>query len=144
MIQLLSIQEKLLYLQPCKIYIMETHKKFKLEQAAIKYYIFLTGIGLTAYCGLLCLNIRHAIAEWLSLAFAYILLAGGAWMFRLCKMSWLFLSYGFLVRTCMILHDIDYFGEYEQMAHYAVFSIGLLLCAIFILNLKKYLGNGNE
>ena len=126
------------------MHIMETHKKFKLEQTAIKYYIFLTGFGLTIYCGLLCLDVRHVIAEWLSLAFAYILLAGGAWMFRLCKMSWLFLSYGFLVRTCMILHDIDYFGKYERMAHYIVFGIGFILCLIFLFNIKQYLGNEDD
>lgn len=63
---------------------METKRKLKIEQTALKLYIFACGIGLTAYAGLLCFGIRTPMAEWLSMSAAFILLTMGAWAFRLC------------------------------------------------------------
>jgi len=46
---------------------METYHKFRIEQNAIRIYVIFTGILLTVYCGLLCFDVRHFLAEWICL-----------------------------------------------------------------------------
>lgn len=123
---------------------METHKKFKVIQCVLKMYIFIVGFGLVIYMGLLCLNVRHIIADLLCMCFGMGLLLLSAWVFKLCKMSVSFILYIFLVRTCIILHRENVFGGYVDIAHYIVFGIGFTLVMIFLLNYKKYICNEND
>jgi len=123
---------------------METHKKFRIEQNALRIYVFSVGIGMTIYCGLLCLGMRHFIAELMCIIGAYLLLCGGAWMFRLCWLSWAFIFYTFVVRLCILFHAEGLFDGYWhgysilEMAHHTMFSIGFVLATFFVCNIKRY------
>jgi len=124
---------------------METHKKFKIEQNALRVYVFVVGIGMTIYCGLLCLGVQHCISEILCVVGAYALLCGGAWMFRLCWLSWAFIGYTFLARLCIILRPEGFFdGEWcgypvLDIAHYVMFGIGTVLTGYFVCNFGRFM-----
>lgn len=116
---------------------METYKKFKLEKHALRSYIFLSGILLTIYCGLLCFDIRGDIVEWLTMTLGFVLLVGGVWMYRLCRLTWVFVVYVYLVRTCMIADRLGWFGECVDYLIYGVFGIGVILCGLFVFKLVR-------
>lgn len=118
---------------------MKNFTKLKIHQSCIKLFIIGNGIGFTLYCGVLCLGMRHALAEWLSMTAAYILLCCAAWIFRLCLLSWLFLIYTYLIRCCIIAHRLGWFGEYINLAHYIAFTIGIILTLFFFANINKYM-----
>jgi len=123
---------------------MDTLRKFRIEQNALRIYVFSVGIGMTVYCGLLCFGVRNLIAELLCIIGAYILLLGGAWMFKLCWLSWAFIFYSFLVRLCILLYAEGFFeGTWHgysvlEMAHHTVFTVGAVLTSVFLCNIKKF------
>lgn len=111
---------------------METHKKMKMEQTALKLYIFACGIGLTAYAGLLCFGIRTPLAERLSMSSAFVLLTMGAWAFRLCWVAYMMIAYMYTIRCCIILQEVGFWGKWIDVAHWVAFIIGLIVCFLFI------------
>lgn len=118
---------------------MEIYKRFKLEQWALKLYVALSGVGMTCYCIMLCFGFRHCIAEFISLTFSYLLLCSAVWMFKLCWLSWAFLTYCFAIRVCIILYELGVFGEYIDIAHYIATGVGIALSVFFLCNSQKYL-----
>ena len=120
---------------------MTTLSKFKIQQSFLKMFIIGNGIGFTLYCFVLCLGMRHALAEWLSMTAAYVLLCYSAWLFKLCLLSWLFLIYTYLIRCCIIVHRLGWFGDYINVAHNIAFLIGMLLTIYFFANINKYVKN---
>jgi len=113
--------------------IKKSYTSFKVEQAMLKVYIFLSGILLTIYAGLLIIGIRHWIAEIVLVTFAYILLGYGAKMFHLCRLSWVFIIYTYIIRLCIILQPEGVFGEYLDLAHWIAFIVGFILTIQFCI-----------
>lgn len=113
---------------------MSTVQRMKAEQIALKMYIFVCGIGLTIYTGIICFGVRTPIAEWLSMTFGFILLTGGAWMYHLCWLSYATIAYIYMVRCFMLLGGIMRLeGIYDIVLRWSSFLIGIVLC-LFILN----------
>lgn len=118
---------------------MNTIAKIKIQKSAIKIFVAVVGVGLTAYCGFLCCGFRNDIAEFIAMTLGYLIIAGGAWVYKLCWLSWTFLTYAYVVRCCMIAQRADLFGEYLDEAHLLVFLIGVALCYLFLRNIDNYL-----
>lgn len=116
---------------------MTTLTKFKIQQGAVKVYIFLSGVLFTGYCGMLCHGMRHASAEFVGMTLAYALLFGAAWIFRLCWLSWAFLVYGYLIKCCIVAHRLGWFGKWIDLAHWIAFVTGAVLCVCLLLRLWK-------
>lgn len=117
---------------------MNTYSKLKIQQNAIKIFVFCSGIGLTLYCASLCVGLRSDIAEFLILTLAYVLLGIAAWSHKLCWIAWAFIIYSYTVRCCMIVYRHGWFGEYIDYAHVLFFLIGAFLCLCFLFNIKRY------
>lgn len=117
---------------------METLTKFKLQKSALRIFVIGSGFGFTAYCGLLCLGMRHAIAEIVAVTGAYLFLCCAAWAHKMCPLSWAFIIYTYCIRCCIIVHRSGWFGDYINMAHYIAFAAGAVLCSLFLVNIKKY------
>lgn len=123
---------------------MESFKKFKLQQTAVKLYVFGCGIGFTLYCGMLCLGMRHVLAEFVSMTFAHLVLFGSVWVFKLCWLAWAFAFYTYLIRCCIIVHRLGLFGEYIDLAHYVAFGIGVFLCICLFNKRNKCIKNEKQ
>lgn len=111
---------------------METQRKIKNVQWALKVYVFACGVGLTVYAGLLCAGLRSPLAEWLSLTAAFGLLTIGAWAFRLCWVTYAFIAYMYAIRCAMILQTVGFWGKWLDVAHWVAFIVGLFLCGLFV------------
>ena len=109
---------------------MKTSTKLKMEQKALKIYIYACGIGLTIYTGMLCFGLATPVAEWLSMTFGLLLLIGGAWMYHLCWLSYTTIVYIYLIRCCMVLKELGVFGTHLHQARWIMFIAGMLLCAL--------------
>lgn len=109
---------------------MKTSTKLKMEQKALKIYIYACGIGLTIYTGMLCFGLATPVAEWLSMTFGFILLIGGAWMYHLCWLSYTTIVYIYLIRCCMVLKELGVFGTHLHQARWIMFIAGMLLCSL--------------
>ena len=123
---------------------MNTSTKLKMEQKALKIYIYACGIGLTIYTGMLCLGIATPVAEWLSMTCGFILLIGGAWMYHLCWLSYTTIVYIYLIRCCMVLKKLGVFGTHLHQARWIMFIAGMLLCALIFYKFFQKLCKDEE
>lgn len=112
--------------------------KVKIQKSALKLFIVISGIGFTLYCGILCLGVRHAVAEFGGMTMGYLLIGISAWMYRLCWLSWAFIIYTYAIRCCIIVHRLGWFGPYINIAHLIALIIGVILCFFLIKNIKRY------
>lgn len=112
--------------------------KIKVQKSALKLFVVLSGIGFTLYCGILCMGVRHAVAEFVAMTMGYVMIGITAWMYRLCWLSWAFIIYSYLIRCCIIVHRIGWFGVYINVAHLIAFAIGLILCYFLLKDINKY------
>lgn len=117
--------------------IMDTLKRFKIQQNLLKTYVVLSGFFYATYCGLLCLGVREELSELIVLIFAFVLLCWASRSYRLCWLSKAFISYSFAVRVCIVMYVADLWGEWLDIAHYIMFGIGSILCLVFIINIKR-------
>ena len=114
---------------------MNTSTKLKMEQKALKIYIYACGIGLTIYTGMLCFGLATPVAEWLSMTCGFLLLIGGAWMYNLCWLSYIAIIYIYIIRCCMVLKEMGVFGNQLDHAHWITFVIGIAVCGLTIYKL---------
>ncbi len=112
--------------------------KVKIQKSALKLFIVASGVGFTLYCGMLCVGVRHAVAEFVGMTLGYVLLGISTWMYRLCWLSWAFVIYTYIIRCCIIVHRLGWFGEYVDEAHLIAFVIGLVLCYCLLRNFNRY------
>ena len=121
---------------------MNTSTKLKMEQKALKIYIYAYEIGLTIYTGMLCFGLATPVAEWLSMTCGFLLLIGGAWMYRLCWLSYITIIYIYIIRCCMVLKEMGVFCAHLHQVRWMMFIVGMLLCALifykFFQKLCKY------
>lgn len=118
---------------------MNTSTKLKMEQKALKIYIYACGIGLTIYTGMLCFGLAIPVAEWLSMTCGFLLLIGGAWMYHLCWLSYLTIIYIYFIRCCMVLKELGVFGNHLLQVRWMMFIAGILLCALILYKILQKL-----
>ena len=123
---------------------MKTATKLKMEQKALKIYIYACGIGLTIYTGMLCFGLATPVAEWLSMTCGFLLLIGGAWMYHLCWLSYTTIVYIYLIRCCMVMKELGVFGTHLHQARWIMFIVGMLLCALIFYKFFQKLCRDEE
>ena len=136
--------EELCKREPLILSDMKTSTKLKMEQKALKIYIYACGIGLTIYTGMLCFGLATPVAEWLSMTCGFLLLIGGAWMYHLCWLSYTTIVYIYLIRCCMVMKELGVFGTHLHQARWIMFIAGILLCALIFYKFFQKLCRDEE